>query len=127
MDFPRILAVADVRIPGAGCDPARIMVFYRDLLGLEPVPGHDVPDILAFRAFPRSGPRLLVERRVGSEGRTARREAALVVASLEACAESLAEHDFDCQWFHGWGPYSRYLAVQDPAGNRIELFASHTW
>ncbi len=103
------------------------MVFYRDLLGLEPVPGYDVSDVLAFRAFPRSGPRLLVECLVGSEGRTARREAALVVASLDACAESLKEHDFAFEWFHGWGPYSRYLAVQDPAGNRIELFASHAW
>lgn len=124
MDTPRILAIDDVRLQAPLSVAAKVAAFYGELIGLERVDDAD-PDRVVFRAYPRSGPRLIVELAEPPAPRAARREALIQVASLAALAEQLLDRRWPFEWSRGWFFFDRRLAVPDPAGNRIELVTYH--
>jgi catechol 2,3-dioxygenase-like lactoylglutathione lyase family enzyme len=122
---PRIIAVDDVHLTAPPGTSAQITRFYTELIGLELLPGESNEDRLAFRGFPRSGPRLYVSLEQPVPRMSNRRQLLVQVASLLLSAQTLQDDGLALEWSHGWFFYDRRLAVQDPAGNRVELVAYH--
>jgi len=122
---PRILAVDDVHLTAPPDTADALTRFYTDLVGLDPLPTESTPNRLAFYGYPRSGPRLYVSLSDFRPDPFNRRQLLVQVASLFLCAQALQEDGLALEWSHGWSFYERRLAVQDPAGNRVELVAYH--
>lgn len=127
MEPPRIQAIDDVHIEARSDLREPTVVFYRDLIGLEPVEPTEGDDILVFRGAVRSGPRLRVRLIPREPEESVRREAQLLVGNLSVIADLLADNRVELEWSRGWSYYDRRLLVQDPSGNRIELVSSHPW
>lgn len=122
---PRILAVDDVHLTAPPEAAEEVRRFYAELIGFEPLQAESSEQRLAFRAFPRSGPRLYVRVTGERSDPLKRRQLLVQVAGLSARAQAFRERGLEPQWSHGWSPYDRRLGVQDPAGNRVELVAYH--
>lgn len=125
MDAPRILAINDVHLPAPGAEVERLVGFYGGLIGLERIDAGLGPELLVFRGYPRSGPRLIVGLDDRSLERALRRRVLIQVGCLSQCAEQLLENGASLEWTHGWTYFDQRLITFDPAGNRVDLLTSH--
>ncbi len=126
MDTPRILAIADVRMTAPPHARTRVLEFYESFVGFEPLDGDGAPE-LVFLGRPRTGPRLIVAITDRHREPPPRRQLLVEVASLAASAEELADRAIPFTWSRGWTAFDRRLALQDPAGNWVELVAYHSF
>ncbi len=124
-DTPRILAIDDVRLEAQPGHAAALDDFYAALIGLDRVDAPRPDACIAFRGWPRSGPRLIVTLVPAPADRPPRRRAAIQVASLYQFADRLLDRRLPFDWTRGWFPCDRRLILHDPAGHRIELAAYH--
>ena len=124
---PRILAVGDVRLYAPARAQAEVKSFYWEFLGLDWASEPVGTDEIAFRAHPRSGPRLIVKIVDHPPAPTLRRAVQIQVASLADCRERLLENGFLFDGSRGWSFYDRRLTVLDPGENRVELVAVHSF
>jgi hypothetical protein len=127
MEVPRLLAIDDVRLTAPAGLAGQLHEFYAGFLGFTPVQPAGPETCLAFRGFPRSGPRLFVTLTEVPEDRPPRRQAVILVDSLTRVADALSERHLWFQWSTGWFAHERRLLTQDPAGNWLELVASHPY
>lgn len=127
MDVPRILAIDDVHLTAAPAQREDVFAFYTEVIGLDPLESASSEETVVFRAFPRSGPRLIVRLTHESGERPPRRALLVQVASLTDLAESLTERRTQFEWSRGWFWCDRRLSVVDPGGNWVELVMSHPW
>ncbi|NLX21125.1 MAG: hypothetical protein GXY55_05545 [Phycisphaerae bacterium] len=124
MDTPRILAISDVRMTAPPAAREGIRDFYVTFVGLEPLDGQEAP-ALVFLGRPRTGPRLIVSITDEHCEPLPRRQLLVQVANLAESAEDLLERAVPFAWSRGWTSFDRRLALQDPAGNWVELVAYH--
>lgn len=123
-DTPRILAIADVRIYAPWRYKDEMADFYGGIVGLDLASSGD--DRLEFRAFPRSGARLIVDFQDPPPERPwAGNRLSIQVASLYELADLLDDRRCVYEWSHGWYFYDRRLVAIDPVGYRVELITSH--
>lgn len=127
MQPPRLLAIDDVRLTAPGHARAALIEFYSQVLGFTPCEAGESGDCLVFRGTPRSGPRLLIDLQTQVPAKPLRRQALLQVASLYEYAAVLNDARIAFEWSRGWFCYDRRIGLMDPAGNWIELTASHLW
>lgn len=127
MDTPRILAIDDVHLWSPSAAVKETRGFYVDLLGFDPLPADTGGEAMRFRGWPRSGPKLVI--RLGTDPATApaRRHVLIQVADLVECAATLGERGICFEEVHGWSFHDRRLTMLDPAGNRVEVVAYHSW
>lgn len=126
MDVPRLLAIDHVNLTASVDLRDAIAEFYIEVVGFERIEAGVPAEQIVLRGFPRSGPRLIVNLSETLRGTATRRHALIQVASLEACAEKMAELRIWFEWSQGWFFFSRRLNVVDPGGNLIELVVSHS-
>lgn len=125
MDHPRILAIDDVHLAADPHLEPDLTQFYGALLGFQRLE-QETSDTMVFRGFPRSGPRLVVRLAGEPEPeKPMRRQVLIQVASLWTCAAQLRERRTPFDWTHGLTYYDQRVSALDPAGNRVELVASH--
>ncbi|MBI4580373.1 MAG: hypothetical protein HY718_11765 [Planctomycetes bacterium] len=122
------MAIDHVRLTAPAVLKDAVCEFYVEVLGFEREHPREDGPTLSLRGFPRSGPRLLIDLMGGETAAPApamRRRAVIQVASLRQCADVFAERRLVFEWSRGWFFFDRRLSVLDPAGNWIELAASH--
>ncbi len=127
MEPPRVLAIDDVRLVAPAEQADAVAAFYTDVLGLDSLKPLPEEQGLAFRGLARAGPRVIVRFDKPREDRAVRRQLALEVRSLQECAELFIDRRVEHEWASGWFYFERRLMLFDPAGNRIEMVASHGW
>jgi hypothetical protein len=124
MNLSHILAIDDVRLAAVPDLSAEVETFYTKRLGLERLRTAE-PDIMVFRGYPRSGPRLMVKLTDDLAREPSRRLARIQVKSLDGLLEDIEKESCPREWVRGLSLYERRLSVLDPAGNRLELVESH--
>ena len=126
MDTPHIIAVEDVRLT---CPPDRAEAtreFYTQLLGLDLFEPESNDRTLTFRAYPRSGCRLIMTLDAAVDSGSLERPPLVIqVASLTDIAEAMDEAEIAYTWSRGWDYFDRRLCTNDPAANAVELVERH--
>ena len=125
MDTPRILAIDDVFMSAPADAADGIIDFYSHLIGLDPIGGASPEDRIAFRGYPRSGPRLIVNLTDEPVPTSPQRRILIQLASLADLAEQMAEQRWPFVWYRGWFYYDRQLIAHDPAGHLVGFVAYH--
>ena len=127
MEPPRVLAIDDVRLIAPAEQAEAMTSFYAQVLGLDVLKPLAEGRGLAFRGLARAGPRVIVRFDEPREDRAVRRQLALEVRSLQEYAELFLDRGIEHEWARGWFYFERRLMLFDPAGNRVEMVATHGW
>ncbi len=126
MEVPRLLAIDHVRLLASPETVESLDLFYVEQIGFERLRSPE-PELIIYRGYPRSGPRLQI-RLVDDPGQErGRRQAVIQVASLAGLIELLDEERRNYSLVQGFSYYERRLLLEDPAGNRVELVESHAF
>jgi hypothetical protein len=126
MQTPRILAIADIQITSPPDRAEDLIAFYTELVGLDRVADKSDDLRMTFRGYPRRGPWIVV-RLDTSAGEANRRRVQIQMASLQECADRLADARIAREELQGWAFYDRRICVLDPAGNLVEFVAYHSF
>jgi len=124
-DTPRILAIQDVHLVASPQTAERLLAFYQDLVGLTPIDASADTKSVSFRGVSRSDPKLIVSFMNNPPTPRPRRALLVRVGSLYVCAEAMQERSLPYEWIRGWSFFDRRLAIEDPAGHRVEIVAYH--
>jgi len=119
------LAVDDVKMQAPASARADIIDFYDRLIGLEHLGGHGDESCMAFRGYPRSGPRIIVQLTDDPILTWPQRKVLIQLACLAEFVELLREQGRHFRWYRGWGYYDRRLSTSDPAGHLIDFVSYH--
>jgi len=126
-DTPRILAIQDVHLRASPEVSAPLVEFYQEVVGLRPVDPPPGQDVLGFRGVEAAGPRLIVVLAADAPPPPVQRAVLVQVGSLAACTEACRDRRLAYEIAQGWSFYDRRLFVEDPAGHRVEMTASHVF
>ncbi|HOW71329.1 MAG TPA: hypothetical protein PKY77_12065 [Phycisphaerae bacterium] len=126
METPRILAIDDVHLWSPPDAVEETQAFYVDLLGFDLLPRGGGAEVMRFRGWPRSGPKLVIQLGADPALAPVRRQVLIQVADLVDFAVSLGERRIPFEQAHGWSFYDRRLTMLDPAGNRVDVVAYHS-
>jgi len=124
-DTPRILAIDDIHLKVSPSRSSEMIGFYVDLIGLDQMPDIAKEESIAFRGYPRSGPKLIISLMEDSPEAFIPRKIPIQVSDLSLYAEQLMERRLAYYWQRGLFYYDRRLSTYDPGGNLVEFVAYH--